>query len=152
MVTNSTCHSDSNSRLWGNFIGKSSASLEYSHVFFPLSATKSSDNTDSYNTAFSPHEIMPLGPMCTRSLLNISQLWFLLHNQETFMNSCFPQPLGNQFPSRNLCPCTVILTYQVSLKELCVIKYKCPCLMIKNHVELSTSFLQGCVCVYMYAK
>lgn len=73
--------------------------------------------------------------------------WFLLHNQKTFMNSCFPQPLGNQFPSRNLCPCTIILTYQVSLKELCVIKYKCPCLMIKDHVEFSTSFLQGCVYV-----
>jgi len=71
--------------------------------------------------------------------------WLFLHNQETLVLSS--KPLGNLFPSRNLYPCIIILTYQVTLKELCVIKDKCPCVMIKDCMELSTPFLQE----YVYA-
>lgn len=40
-----------------------------------------------------------------------------------------------------------MLTYQVSLKELHVIKDKYPCVMIKDCMEFFTPFLQECVYV-----
>lgn len=113
---------------------------------------------NSYNTALSPCKIMPLGPMSllVQGLCWISQnFWKQLvlitqpRNIHTFLKTS-----GESVPQQK----SVSLYNYIDLPNVfkgivcCVMWYKCLCLVIKDHMELSTPFLQECVYVCIYAK